>query len=467
MRFRSLVGAALGALVVLALPLVASADHWDVKQATSTFEYTKNMKPLGFSAEAYPNNPNFDGWNADLAFWGRKAFQGESNGFRILDISSPRKPRVIVDYEDCAGVQGDVIVWKDILVRSWDSPAAAGATCGGMPVPAGQEGVHVFDISDLDEPEVLAFVPIECGSHTATGVPDKKNDRLLVYNSSSSNACPWIDIVEVPLDDPEDASVINRVDSMHTCHDIGVILGKVRKAACAGGEGVRVFGLGGKSGGSLDDPELLFHVELPGVTIGHSAAWSWDGEVIIFGHEPGGGIEARCQASSAEVDKTLFFLDGDDGEVLGTFVHPRPQTALENCTWHNYNVVPTSKRRILVAGNYQSGISVVDFTKPSREYEFAYADPDPLPCCTTAFGLPLTLGGDWSAYWYNGRIYESDITRGLIIWDLHDRRVAGAKKLSHLNPQTQEFSLELRKRGKWSPWMWFWDGWTKGWKVRW
>jgi len=457
MRLRLLLAAALAAVAVLAIPLGANAVPPDVKAVTSTYEYTKNMKPLGYSPELYPNNPNFDGWNADLAFWGRKAFQGESNGFRILDISSSSRPRVIVDYEDCAGVQGDVIVWKNILVRSWDSPAGAGATCGGMPVPAGQEGVHIFDVSDPEEPEVLAFVPIECGSHTATGVPDKRNDRLLVYNSSSGAACPWIDIVEVPLDDPEDASVINRVDSMHTCHDIGVILGKTKKAACAGGEGVRVFGLGGKSGGSLDDPELLFDVEIPGVTIGHSAAWSWDGKVIVFGHEPGGGIEARCQATSSVTDRTLFFLDGRTGEMLGTFVHPRPQTALENCTWHNYNVVPTSKRRILVSGNYQSGISVVDFTKPSKAYEFAYADPDPLPCCTTAFGLPLTLGGDWSAYWYNGRIYESDITRGLLIWKLHDWRVAGAKKLDHMNPQTQEFTIDSKKRGKW----WKWWGWWK------
>jgi hypothetical protein len=36
-----------------------------------------------------------------------------------------------------------------------------------------------------------------------------------------------------------------------------------------------------------------------------------------------------------------------------------------------------------------------------------------------------------------------------------------------MNPQTQEFSLELRKRGKWNPWMWFWDGWKKGWKTLW
>jgi hypothetical protein len=41
---------------------------------------------------------------------------------------------------------------------------------------------------------------------------------------------------------------------------------------------------------------------------------------------------------------------------------------------------------------------------------------------------------------YDGRIYESDITRGLIVWNLSDRAVAGARKLGHLNPQTQKFT---------------------------
>ncbi|HSK16815.1 MAG TPA: hypothetical protein VK915_11680 [Gaiellaceae bacterium] len=427
---------------ILTISPTAGAVPPAVKQATKTFDYTKNMHPLGYSAKLFPNNPNFDGWNSDLAFWGKTAYQGTINGFRILNVKAPAKPREIVDYTDCAGDQGDVIVWKNILVRSWNSPAPAGATCGGLPVPQGQEGLHVFDVSNPKSPQVLTFVPLDCGSHTATGVPDKANNRLLVYNGNSGAACPFIDIVEVPLDNPGDAAMINRVDAMHTCHDIGVILGKVNKAACAGGEGVRVFGIGGSSGGSLDDPELLFHVEIPGVTIGHSAAWSWDGKTIVFGHEPGGGILAQCQATTPEVNKTLFFLDGSTGAIVGSLIFPRPQTALENCTWHNYNVVPTKKRNILVSGNYQAGISVVDFTNPAKAFEFAYADPAPLPCCTTAFGLPLTLGGDWSSYWYNGFIYQSDITRGLLIWKLSDKRVAGAKKLSHLNPQTQEFSIK-------------------------
>jgi hypothetical protein len=106
--------------------------------------------------------------------------------------------------------------------------------------------------------------------------------------------------------------------------------------------------------------------------------------------------------------------------------------------------VPTDKRRVLVSGNYQSGISVVDFSDPRSPHEIAYADPAPLVNPTNPSAI--LAGGDWSTYWYDGRIYESDIRRGLIIWDLSDSAVAGAKKLGHLNPQTQETSFPFRGR---------------------
>ena len=223
------------------------------------------------------------------------------------------------------------------------------------------------------------------------------------------------------------------------CHDTGVILGDALKVSCAGSDGFTVWSLDPADGGSLEDPAIQYSKIIPGVSIGHSAGFTWDGEVLIFGHEPGGGGQAECQASSSVVNRTLFFYDADTGAAGGTFVHPRPQTSLENCTWHNYNVVPTDKRYVLVAGNYQSGISVVDFTAPGHAFEIAYADPDPL--VNPDNPAAIELGGDWSTYWYDGRIYESDITRGLIIWNLSDKAVAGAMKLGHLNPQTQETSF--------------------------
>jgi hypothetical protein len=421
------------AVAALALPLAGAAGPFD---AVSTFTYSQNMHPLGFSPRENTTTP-FTA-NSDLAFWGRTAYHGNYDGFRIVDISSPANPREILDYRDCAGNQGDVVVWDNILVRSWNSPAPAGATCDGEPVLPGVfgawEGLHVFDISDPTDPDLVASIETECGSHTASGVPDLANGRLLIYNSPSSGACPGIDIVEVPLDDPADASYLRFEPSGRSCHDTGVILGDAMMAACAGGNGFTVWSLDPADGGSLVDPAQLYSQAVAGVTIGHTAAFTWDGEVLIFGHEPGGGAAPRCQTTSSETDRSLFFFDAATGAQLGRILFPRPQTAAENCTWHNLNVVPTDKGYVLVSGNYQGGISVVDFTDPANAVEIAYADPAPL--------VPTQLGGDWSTYWYDGFIYESDITRGLLVWNLSDKAVAGARKLGHLNPQTQERTLE-------------------------
>jgi hypothetical protein len=93
----------------------------------------------------------------------------------------------------------------------------------------------------------------------------------------------------------------------------------------------------------------------------------------------------------------------------------------------------------MVSGNYQSGISVVDFTNPAAATELAFADPAPLVDPNPPRGIEL--GGDWSTYWYNGTIYESDITRGLLTWRLNHPLVANARTVSHSNPQTQYTSL--------------------------
>jgi hypothetical protein len=443
LRFLLALAVATAGLVLLA---PAAAVPPDVEEATATFEYTKNLHPQGYSPRG--NTPNLPGLtftaNSDLAFWGKLAFQGHYEGFRIVDISSPAKPREI-SFTECFGNQGDVVVWDDVLIRSWNSPAtgtgSSQLSCDGEPVALGFEGVHIFDISDPTDPQVLGSLQLPCGSHTATAVPDLENNRLVVYNQTSGGPCPFITIFEVPLDDPGSASIIRQepLTDADACHDSGVILGDVMKLACASHDAANVFSIGGPDGGSLEDPEFLYTVSEPGVGVGgnwHSAAFTWDGEVLILGWEPGGGSLPECEATDPDVKKSYFFYDANDGSKLGQFVLPRPQTATENCTIHNYNVVPTDKGYVLVAGNYQAGISVVDFTDPANAREIAFADPAPL--------VPTQLGGDWSTYWYNGRIYESDITRGLLIWNLSDKAVAGAKRFDHLNPQTMETSFELK-----------------------
>jgi hypothetical protein len=496
--------AALAACAAL-MPATASAQG-DVAAATSTFDYTQNLHPLGYSPRVVPLDNTVPGsgvFNSDLAFQGRMVVQGTYGGFRLIDVTEPDAPSEIVNWTECAsntntvGNQGDVIVWGDLVFRSWNSGTPAphypdgttipvtdparfttpGASCGDWPMfrePAdpitglperGQEGVHIIDISDPENPDVIGFVDTPCGSHTETLVPDLENDRLLIYSNSSANTtfgspapgetpmqCAGIDIINVPLDDPASASYLRfeqagdpAEEEHHSCHDTAVILGDANLVACAGtaggtNTGVNVFSIDSADGGSKEDPVWLYHKITGGISLGHSAGFTWDGEVLVVGHEPGGGSGAECEATDDPLRRTFFYLEADTGDSLGQFTIPRPQTNVENCTTHNYNIVPTNRKYVMVSGNYQSGISVIDFTDPENAEEIAYADPAPLIDPNPPVGIEL--GGDWSTYWYNGRIYESDITRGLLIWRLSDPAVAGAMRLDRLNPQTTPFTFE-------------------------
>jgi hypothetical protein len=320
--------------------------------------------------------------------------------------------------------------------------------------------VHVFDISDPLDPTLEASVELECGSHTVTAAGVDDGDLIVYSNISSSTNCidppgppdnravddpagDFMDIIEVPLDNLGGASLIHReelagptTDVRTGCHDAGVILGDVNKAVCASADTINVWDITNPR-----NPAFDFTIFEPGVgTAGtngrwHSATFTWDGEVIIAGWEPGGGSEPECQSSDPPEDKSMFFYDADTGAKLGTWVLPRPQDgAGENCTIHNYNIVPLrSGRYVVVSGNYQAGTWVTEFTNPANPVTVAWSDPPAL--------TPPDLGGAWSTYQYNNFIYESEITKGLNVFRVSDRVLAGTIRLGHLNPLTQEFSL--------------------------
>ncbi|HET6919744.1 MAG TPA: hypothetical protein VFI46_09800 [Jiangellaceae bacterium] len=454
-RNRTIILAATAAWI-LVLPTTAMADH-DLRP------HTPNMHAKGHSPHPATFLGEPDGVrhiNSDIAFWGRLAFNGNYDGFRIIDISDPDAPQEI-SHQRCNGDQGDIFVWDDILIRSWNSKKTTPRLCDGQTVPAGWEGVHVFDIGDVTDPLLIGSVSLPCGSHTLTGARD--GNRLIVYsNNSSSAGCvdgtrvnddpvgDFIDVIEVPLDDPAGANLLRReplagplTDIRTGCHDAGLILGEVNLLACASADAINVFDVGANAlpGGSLEDPEFLYVISEPGVgqagTNGrwHSAMFTWDGEVIVGGWEPGGGAEPECQSTDPAIDKSAFFYDAATGAKLGQWTLPRAQDgAGENCTIHNYNLVPTrSGRDVLVSGNYQAGTWVTEFTDPANPVTLGWSDPSAIS--------PPDLGGAWSSYWYNNFIYESSITEGLNVFRFSGRETGGAIRLHHLNPQTQEFSL--------------------------
>ncbi|MGH9418536.1 MAG: LVIVD repeat-containing protein, partial [Thermoanaerobaculia bacterium] len=107
---------------------------------------------------------------------------------------------------------------------------------------------------------------------------------------------------------------------------------------------------------------------------------------------------------------------------------------------HNGSLIPIPGRDIMVQGWYQGGVSVFDWTDVKHPREIAYFDRGPID------STRLTLGGSWSAYWYNGLIYNSEIVRGLDIFDLtpsaflSQNEIDAAKtvKFDYLNVQGQQ-----------------------------
>ena len=314
------------------------------------------------------------------------------------------------------------------------------------------EGILIYDVSDPAAPTFLQAVATDCGSHTHTLIPDPENDRVLIYVSSYPASffgptpygtdCQRLDgdgeplghskisVVEVPLDDPQAASVVAEpqlpladfrgTPGYRGCHDIGVFLEPSLAAAACLEEG-QIWDISDPL-----SPEVLRRIDEPDVDIYHSGAFSWDGQVAIFGDEFEGGFGAGCPDPSSMVGRA-WFHDVATGETLSSFMIPRPQGS-EICTVHNYNVIPVSGRNILVSAWNLGGTSVIDFTDPTSPREIAYVD------------VQDTLGGrgPWSSYWYNGFIYVSDRGRGLDIKVLSDRVRAGAKRFPYLNGQTQE-----------------------------
>src|SRR6478609_3137900 len=434
----------------------------------------KNLTALGHSARNVPYSGTGSGtYNSDLAFKDNLVFAGTYEGFRVIDVTNPSAPVQLANVTGCNVGQGDVIVYENILIRSWDAAANASSTCGGKLVGNGFEGIHIFDISNPAAPVMVkqlrmastgneAGAPSGCGSHTATAVPDKARGYLYIYNGGSSGTCNGIDVVRISLADATDAKFLRRVThgrAGSSCHDNNVLLnvggGTTSYAMCAGGNGLAMYkfdyALAPNVEGGIEMPTLLWSKQMTGVTTGHSGSFTYDGKYLIYGHEPGGGSAARCQATSTIVERTLYFIDPLTGDTKGEMLHPRPQNSRENCTWHNFNVVPTKAGYYATVGSYQSGISVFDFSNPAAPREIAYADPAPLQNPSPEPpSTGIILGGDWSTYWHNGYIYESDIKRGVITWQLNlgadttatqaNEHLKRTNTFATSNPQTQAVS---------------------------
>jgi hypothetical protein len=388
--------------------------------------------------------------NSDLAFWENLVFAGNYRGFRIYDISDPADPGLLSTFY-CRGPQSDVTVHQAgqrlILVQSVDDPQTTGG-CPSKDRPlesAGFEGLRVFDVTDPRAPFFVKAVPTDCGSHTHTWVPDRNDQRSLIYVSSFPSApnpnChrphAKISIVEIPDRAPEQARVLSE-RPLHDdtknelgvgCHDIAVFVDLDVAAAACSSEG-QLWDISDPANPDTTGPGHT-HVRNRKVGYWHSAQFTWDGKVVLFGDETYDG----CRGPRDRQGNIWFYATVTPGLPIGvpggryTIPRRQPEPFLLECTIHNYNVILVEGRYLGVAGVYTGGTSVFDFTDPAHAREVAFFD---------AGGRRYS--NVWSSYWYNDHIYAGDIRRGLDVLQLLDEQgqPVRARTFPYMNPQTQE-----------------------------
>ncbi|HEY2162747.1 MAG TPA: hypothetical protein VGH04_02095, partial [Gemmatimonadaceae bacterium] len=146
----------------------------------------------------------------------------------------------------------------------------------------------------------------------------------------------------------------------------------------------------------------------------HSATFNNDGTKLLFSDEWGGGGAPKCRAGDPKEfgADAIFTIEDRKLKFQSYYKLPSIQTDKENCVAHNGSLIPIPGRDVMIQAWYQGGISVFDFTDAKHPKEIAYFDRGPID--STRF----SMGGSWSAYWYNGSIVSSEIARGLDVAEL-------------------------------------------------
>jgi len=192
------------------------------------------------------------------------------------------------------------------------------------------------------------------------------------------------------------------------CHDITVYPAIGLAGGACGGYGLLL---------DIHDvahPRRLAAVADSNFSYWHSATFNNDGTKLLFSDEWGGGGQPKCRATDKPQwgADAIFTVAGDSMRFQSYYKMLAPQTQYENCVAHNGSLIPIPGRDVMVQAWYQGGISVFDWSDPAHPKEIAYFDRGPMDA-TKPVGA-----GSWSAYWYNGYIYSSEIARGLDVFEL-------------------------------------------------
>ncbi len=503
-------------------PESAKAPNPDPRIGLKPGEAAADAGEASFNMKLISNSPapaGFTGRGAtgsDLAFSGNYIIQGNYRGIIIWDGTNPRAPKLVSSYL-CPTSQGDPTVYGNLLFVSGEGLGARN-DCGSTPITDTVSlerfrGVRIYDIADKAKPRLITNVQTCRGSHTNSLVqdPNDKNNIFIYVSGYSSVRSPKelagcqdapagdsasarfrIEVIKVPLKNPERAAVVNSPHLLadlagRTVHappptDTGARGGRGGAGAAGAGAGgaagggagrpagpppaARGGGVGqsgchditaypgsGYAGGACAGYGLLFDVRDPknpkrlksvadsNMSFWHSATFTNDGTKLLFSDEWGGGGAARCRATDKLEwgGNAIFTVEQGELKFQSYYKMPAPQTTEEICTAHNGSLIPVPGRDIMVQAFYMGGATIFDFTDAAHPIEIGFFDRGP-------------GGGYWSTYWYNGAIVSSDEQRGL---DVHELTPSGYLSQNEIDAaktvRYEQFNAQEQPHTVWPP----------------
>ncbi len=397
--------------------------------------------------------------NTDMAFSQDLLVTGSYHGFNIYSLLNNGMPELLSSVI-CPGGQGDVSIVEHLLIMSVEQTRGridcGRQGAGSEPSPDRFRGIRIFDISNPQNPRQVGIVQTCRGSHTHSVVNARtKEGNIIVYNSGTSSvrdqeeletcfeAIPGdnrtalfrIDVIEIPIDNPSDSRIVKspavfadeetgvlaglwrggdhgdetqRTSRTDQCHDITVYPSAQIAAGACSGNGI-LFDISDPY-----NPTRMDVVSDSGFAYWHSATFNNDATKVVFTDEWGGGGRPRCRAWDPLDWGANAIYDIVDGKLIfkSYYKMSAPQQETENCVAHNGSIVPIPNKDIMVQAWYQGGLSVLDFTDSENPIEIAYFDRGPIS------DEKLVTGGYWSAYFYEGNIYATEIARGLDVFQL-------------------------------------------------
>ncbi|HVM13756.1 MAG TPA: hypothetical protein VM287_05440 [Egibacteraceae bacterium] len=372
-----------------------------------------------------PNAPGttpFFASGTDLAFDGDYVYAAEqagsgntTGGVHIYDVSDPDNP-VKLGFVNCPGYQNDVaVVEPGIIAMGYHSETGRG--CRDVPDASGSStrsttGVRLFDVSDPDNPVALGVSPaLPGGTHTLT--VDPTGNFIYASPGGIANGGGVQQIIDVT----------NREGpfKVHTfkpneagCHDFTFFTATddTPMGVCVGLTESQIWDLT-----DITAPKITSHIVNPLIQFHHTAMVTDDGKTLVIGDEAIGANECVGGPTGA-----MYSYDISNPAL------PIPQGYFGIDRSHNGAPLNSSTAGQPGSGrdtwctahiyNFIPGTSIMVAVWYSGGLNIIdWSDPT----APREIAHYRTDGADyksgeitnyWSGYWHDGRIYANDRVRG-------------------------------------------------------